>query len=84
MSHSRQSGILALTLLPGYFGFEDRPQRRTVRGRLWGRLEYRLSTWRRHERSRRELINLSDRILRDIGLTRGEAISESPKPFWLP
>jgi len=84
MSHSRQVGILALTLLPGRLGFEDRPQRRSVRGRLWGRLEHQLSTWRRHERSRRELINLSDRILQDIGLARGEAISESSKPFWLP
>jgi len=43
-----------------------------------------LSTWRRDERSRRELMNLSDRILQDIGLSRGEAKPELSEPIWLP
>jgi uncharacterized protein YjiS (DUF1127 family) len=29
-------------------------------------------------------MNLSDRTLQDIGLSRGETKSEAPKLFWLP
>ena len=84
MTHSNHSGILALTLLPARLGFEGRPQPRTARGRLWRRLGHRLNTWRRDERSRRELTKLSDRILQDIGLSRGEAKSDFSRPFWPP
>jgi uncharacterized protein YjiS (DUF1127 family) len=37
--------------------------------------------WRRF-RSRRELLMLDDRELRDIGITRMEVFNETRKPFW--
>jgi uncharacterized protein YjiS (DUF1127 family) len=84
MTRSNHVGILALTLSPARIRFEDRPLPRTVRGRLWGRLGHRVSTWRRDERSCRELMNLSDRILQDIGLSRSDAKPELSEPSWLP
>jgi uncharacterized protein YjiS (DUF1127 family) len=41
-----------------------------------------LDEWRRRARGRRELAALCDRCLRDIGLTRYEAVREVRKPFW--
>ena len=39
--------------------------------------------WRLRARSRRELITLNDWILRDIGVSRYDAVSEASKPFWM-
>lgn len=41
-----------------------------------------LKEWHRRAQGRRELEALSDRCLRDIGLTRYEANREVRKPFW--
>ena len=41
-----------------------------------------LLLWHGRARQRRQLQNLSDRMLRDIGLTRGDVMAESSKPFW--
>jgi uncharacterized protein YjiS (DUF1127 family) len=38
--------------------------------------------WRIHARSRRELLALDDRMLKDIGITRIDAQREAAKPFW--
>jgi uncharacterized protein YjiS (DUF1127 family) len=38
--------------------------------------------WRMRSRGRRTLLELDDRMLRDLGLTRGEAYREATKPFW--
>jgi uncharacterized protein YjiS (DUF1127 family) len=38
--------------------------------------------WFRRMESRRELAGLCDRALRDIGLTRVDAMREADKPFW--
>ena len=38
--------------------------------------------WRRRARSRHELAALCDRCLRDIGVTRYDAVREVRKPFW--
>ena len=38
--------------------------------------------WRRRSRERAELVALDDRMLRDIGLTQGEAEFLANKPFW--
>jgi uncharacterized protein YjiS (DUF1127 family) len=41
-----------------------------------------LLLWQERARQRRQLQNLNDRMLRDIGLTRGDVLAESSKPFW--
>ena len=43
-----------------------------------------VGTWRRRVGDRRELALMSDRSLRDIGLTRYDAFQEIRKPFWRP
>ncbi len=45
-------------------------------------LNHILGEWWRRLRSRYELESLDDSLLRDIGLTRGEAGFEASKPFW--
>jgi uncharacterized protein YjiS (DUF1127 family) len=42
----------------------------------------RIVEWRRRAATRRELITLTDRDLRDIGIGRTEAEAEANKPFW--
>ena len=41
-----------------------------------------LRTWRRRLRERDQLGRLDDRMLKDIGITRAEALRLSDKPFW--
>jgi uncharacterized protein YjiS (DUF1127 family) len=41
-------------------------------------------TWLDRVRQRRQLCELSDQMLRDIGLTRADAWAEHAKPFWRP
>jgi uncharacterized protein YjiS (DUF1127 family) len=41
-----------------------------------------LSTWRERSRQRNALIELSDYMLCDIGISRAAAIDEAEKPFW--
>jgi uncharacterized protein YjiS (DUF1127 family) len=38
--------------------------------------------WRQRLRGRRALVLMDDRSLRDLGLTRYDALYESRKPFW--
>jgi len=38
--------------------------------------------WYRRSRERTQLASLDDRMLRDIGVTRGEVLAEINKPFW--
>jgi uncharacterized protein YjiS (DUF1127 family) len=41
-----------------------------------------LRQWRRRAHERRELAGLSDQMLHDIGITRGDAEFLASKPFW--
>jgi uncharacterized protein YjiS (DUF1127 family) len=41
-----------------------------------------LRTWRHRSAERRALISASDKILRDIGITRYDVACEARKPFW--
>jgi uncharacterized protein YjiS (DUF1127 family) len=41
-----------------------------------------IGEWAHRIESRRELAGLCDRALRDIGVTRVDAINEASKPFW--
>jgi uncharacterized protein YjiS (DUF1127 family) len=42
----------------------------------------RVLTWHERVRQRRQLECLSDRMLRDIGLTRADVMAEATKRFW--
>jgi len=54
-----------------------------VSDRLALRLVHSFAAWRRRARSRTQLARLSERELRDIGLTPADAARECAKPFWL-
>ncbi|MCG8427824.1 MAG: DUF1127 domain-containing protein [Chromatiales bacterium] len=41
-----------------------------------------LALYRARVRQRRELAEMSDRLLEDIGISRAEALGEAEKPFW--
>ena len=45
-------------------------------------LRVQLRVWQERSAGRRELRGLTDRDLRDIGVTRSEAEAEARKPFW--
>jgi uncharacterized protein YjiS (DUF1127 family) len=50
----------------------------------WIQLKTRFGKWRRRRaHSRHELMNLSDRTLRDIGVARCDAGIQGPKLFWV-
>ena len=42
-----------------------------------------IANWSRRARSRKELMNLSDRCLNDIGIARHSSGLKSCKPFWM-
>jgi uncharacterized protein YjiS (DUF1127 family) len=42
----------------------------------------RFSEWQQRSAGRRELMSLTERDLRDIGISRSEAEAEANKPFW--
>lgn len=52
-------------------------------GRRWlaGAVD-RVLTWSERARQRRQLMQFDDHLLRDIGISRSEAITEADKPFW--
>jgi uncharacterized protein YjiS (DUF1127 family) len=41
-----------------------------------------LRQWRRRAKERQQLAGLSDLMLQDIGITRGDAEFLASKPFW--
>lgn len=41
-----------------------------------------LTLWRNRARQRRSLARLDDRLLRDAGISRADALREVHKPFW--
>jgi uncharacterized protein YjiS (DUF1127 family) len=48
----------------------------------WHALWRRLAIWVARDRQRRELQELDERLLRDIGIDRIEAMREAARPFW--
>jgi uncharacterized protein YjiS (DUF1127 family) len=65
---------------------KEKPDRdRTgVQHHVWTTMASVIREWRRRSRDRRTLVAMSDRSLRDIGLTRYDAAREASKPFWRP
>ena len=50
-----------------------------------GAIGYAMATarrWQRRQASRNRLLDLDDRMLADIGLTRSDAVQEAAKRFW--
>jgi uncharacterized protein YjiS (DUF1127 family) len=41
-----------------------------------------VAVWHERGRSRRALVELNDHMLKDIGITRLDALREASKPFW--
>ncbi len=41
-----------------------------------------VTIWRNRAHQRRQLLEMETRILKDLGLTRMDAIQEAEKPFW--
>jgi uncharacterized protein YjiS (DUF1127 family) len=41
-----------------------------------------LALWRERRAARSVLASFDDRLLKDIGITRSEALAELHKPFW--
>ena len=61
---------------PGFGDLEFRP------GNLLARAFGALLDWNDRYRQRVHLGQMDDRMLRDIGMSRGEAMHEYDKPFW--
>ena len=51
--------------------------------RSWNHMKQGLANWSRRARSHKELMNLSDRCLNDIGIERHSTGLKSCKPFWM-
>jgi len=43
-----------------------------------------MEIWLIRQQERQELSSLDDRLLDDIGMSRGDALWEAVKPFWRP
>jgi len=41
-----------------------------------------VETWSQRARERRALMDLDDRMMKDIGISRADVFVESSKPFW--
>ena len=41
-----------------------------------------VADWKKRAVHRSQLLQLDDRLLEDIGITRGQAEQEAAKPFW--
>jgi uncharacterized protein YjiS (DUF1127 family) len=55
-------------------------QRQSSRPRYrWSEL---ITLWYQRQRQRRALLQLNDRMLSDIGISRCDAEQEATKPFW--
>lgn len=55
---------------------------KTLAGTLIVRPAHLLRSWWRRYLEREQLLRLDDRVLRDIGITRADALGEWRKSFW--
>jgi uncharacterized protein YjiS (DUF1127 family) len=68
---------------PRTFRHPTRPIEAASSARPWGALMT-LLTWLERHQERRALREMSDHMLKDIGISRADAWAESSKPFWRP
>ena len=72
------------------FGRRYSPVSRKSHGTEWiglpraafGRLVATLREWGQRSRERAQLATLDERMLRDVGINRGDVLREINKPFW--
>ena len=50
--------------------------------RHWADLTAKAATWRQRAQARQALAQMSERDLKDIGLSQTQAVFEANKPFW--
>ena len=41
-----------------------------------------VTTWHERAHQRRQLLDLDDRLLKDIGINRDQALASAARPFW--
>lgn len=74
--------VLHLEIPRGRLGPVTHHRRRSAVRDGLGHMLATIAEWRRRARGRAELAALDDRMLKDIGLSRGDAEFLSNKPFW--
>jgi uncharacterized protein YjiS (DUF1127 family) len=60
-----------------------RPTSRPYRFSVWSQVKRHFAEWHLRASLHHELMNLSDRMLRDVGVSRSDAELEASKPFWM-
>ena len=70
------------TSAPRFYGALTEVDLRSAVRRGLARLGQRLLAWHDRARERRELMELSDDMLRDLGIPRDEARRQAARPFW--
>ena len=73
---------LSLTITSARYTLaEGRRRKRTLAAGFIAAFDL-LCDWTERNRQRRALLSLSDTMLRDIGISRADAMMEGEKPFW--
>ncbi len=75
------SRILIATSRPS-FGVSDRDTVPAIADRLVSAPFALLAAWGERLKQRAALAEMDDRMLKDIGLSRADALVEADKPFW--
>ena len=73
--------MLAASILRPRVGKHKERERTSVLHRVLTTVAAEVGEWRRRSRERSALAAMSDRSLRDIGITRYDAAYEASKPF---
>jgi len=71
--------------LPGHAARTDAPCRNAGQTEPTASWLHKIALWiarRRQRRALEELARLNDRLLKDIGVSKQEALREAAKPFW--
>ena len=74
--------MFGASILRPLVGKYKESERTSVLHHVLARMAAEVAKWRRRSRDRSALVTMSDRSLRDIGITRYDAAYEASKPFW--
>lgn len=70
------------TPLPLSASWDYTPADRQGLGGFMTKITDKLVLWQARARERQELVQMDDRALQDVGLTRSDMVMEAQKPFW--